>query len=76
MLLNQGKQSDVFEVHFAGHAMFDALHNYQSRSKSPRCFVQRNGQRGPVGTSYMIPIVYRYVDSYTALSLLLVYWIA
>ena len=75
MLLNQGKQSDVFEVHFAGHAMFDALHNYQSRSKSPRCFVQRNGQP-VVGTSYMIPIVYRYIDSYTALSLLLVYWIA
>ena len=29
-----------------------------------------------VGTSYMIPIVYRYIDSYTALFLLLVYWIA
>ena len=28
---------------------------------------------GTVGDSYMIPIVYRYIDSYTALFLLLVY---
>ena len=41
------------------------------RENEPALIQRKSGWT--VGTSYMIPIVYRYIDCYTALFLLLVY---
>ena len=46
---------------------------HQTRRKPLKKWVILIADRVTVGTSYMIPIVYRYIDSYTALFLLLVY---
>ena len=46
-----------------------SFRKYSSPGPDERCSRMNHG----VGTSYMIPMVYRYIDSYTALFLLLVY---